>query len=77
MLTISNITASFVIGKTNNEKIYISGRSIGDINVLNHIRKNGRRRTYDSSRTQIKNIEIEDAKKELINKINEYFNEMA
>ena len=32
LLTISNITASFVIGKLN-DKICISGRSIGDINV--------------------------------------------
>ena len=32
LLTISNITASFVIGNTG-ENICISGRSIGDINV--------------------------------------------
>ena len=32
LLTISNITASFVLGKLDN-KICISGRSIGDINV--------------------------------------------
>lgn len=32
LLTISDITASFVIGKVK-DKIYISGRSIGDINV--------------------------------------------
>ena len=32
LLTISNITASFVIGKLN-DKVCISGRSIGDINV--------------------------------------------
>ena len=32
LLTISNITASFVLGNTG-ENICISGRSIGDINV--------------------------------------------
>ena len=32
LLTISNVTASFVIGNSG-DKIYISGRSIGDINV--------------------------------------------
>ena len=32
LLTIGGITASFVLGKTD-EKVYISGRSIGDINV--------------------------------------------
>ena len=33
LLTISNITASFVIGKLEGGRICISGRSIGDINV--------------------------------------------
>ena len=33
LLTISDITASFVIGKLENGKVCISGRSIGDINV--------------------------------------------
>ena len=32
LLTISEVTASFVLGRAG-EKIYVSGRSIGDINV--------------------------------------------
>lgn len=45
LLTISNITASFVIGKLG-EKVCISGRSIGDINVQVILEKLGGRRSY-------------------------------
>ena len=45
LLTISNITASFVIGNQG-DKICISGRSIGDINVQIILEKLRRRRTY-------------------------------
>ncbi len=44
LLTISDITASFVLGKVN-DTIYISGRSIGDINVQLILEKLRRRRT--------------------------------
>ncbi len=44
MLTISDITASFVIGKVK-DTVYISGRSIGDINVQLILEKLRRRRT--------------------------------
>lgn len=47
LLTISNITASFVIGNLG-DKICISGRSIGDINVQIILEKLRRRRTYYS-----------------------------
>ncbi len=49
LLTISNITASFVIGNQG-DKICISGRSIGDINVQIILEKLRRRRTYYSCR---------------------------
>ena len=45
LLTISNITASFVIGNLG-DKVCISGRSIGDINVQIILGKLRRRRTY-------------------------------
>lgn len=45
LLTISNITASFVIGNLG-DKICISGRSIGDINVQIILEKLRRRRSY-------------------------------
>lgn len=50
LLTISEITASFVIGQLG-EKIYISGRSIGDINVQVILEKLRRRRSYHISRS--------------------------
>ncbi len=50
LLTISDITASFVLGDIGN-KICISGRSIGDINVQVILEKLRRRRTYYSSRS--------------------------
>ncbi len=49
LLTISDITASFVLGN-NGEKICISGRSIGDINVQVILEKLRRWRTYNTSR---------------------------
>ncbi len=49
LLTISDITASFVIGNTG-DKICISGRSIGDINVQVILEKLRRWRTYNSCR---------------------------
>lgn len=47
LLTISEITASFVIGQLG-DKVCISGRSIGDINVQIILEKLGGRRTYHS-----------------------------
>ena len=50
LLTISDITASFVIGDIG-EKVCISGRSIGDINVQVILEKLRRRRTYNTCRS--------------------------
>ena len=47
LLTISNITASFVIGNLG-DRVCISGRSIGDINVQVILEKLRRRRSYNS-----------------------------
>ncbi len=49
LLTISEVTASFVIGNIG-EKVCISGRSIGDINVQVILEKLRRRRTHNISR---------------------------
>jgi c-di-AMP phosphodiesterase-like protein len=53
LLTISEITASFVIGNLG-DKICISGRSIGDINVQVILEKLRRWRTYYISRCTIR-----------------------
>ncbi len=50
LLTISDISASFVLGKVK-DKVYISGRSIGDINVQLILEKMRWRRSQHSSRS--------------------------
>ena len=64
LLTISNITASFVIGKMG-EKVFISGRSIGDINVQIILEKLGGG-----------GLTLEEAHDELVIRINEYLTEI-
>ena len=74
LLTISNITASFVLGKVD-DKICISGRSIGDINVQIILEKLGGGGHITLAGAQVEGMDIEEAKQELINRINEYFSE--
>ena len=76
LLTIGGITASFVLGSTDN-KVYISGRSIGEINVQLILEKLGGGGHITLAGAQLENISLEDAKQELINRINEYFFETA
>ena len=75
LLTIGGINASFVLGKTG-EKIYISGRSIGGINVQLILEKLGGGGHITLAGAQLENMSMEDAKQELINRINEYFFEI-
>ena len=70
LLTISNITASFVIGKLG-EKVCISGRSIGDINVQVILEKLGGGGHITLAGAQVEGMNIEEVKQELIKIINE------
>ena len=74
LLTISDITASFVLGKMG-DKICISGRSIGDINVQVILEKLGGGGHITLAGAQIEGLTMEEAKTELIIRINEYFTE--
>ena len=74
LLTISNITASFVLGKLGN-KVCISGRSIGDINVQVILEKLGGGGHITLAGAQVEGMNIYEVKQELINRINEYFSE--
>ncbi len=76
LLTISDITASFVIGKLD-DKICISGRSIGDINVQRILEKLGGGGHITLAGAQVEGMTIEETKQELINRINEYFSEIS
>lgn len=75
LLTISDITASFVMGKAGN-KICISGRSIGDINVQIILEKLGGGGHITLAGAQVEGMTMEETKQELINRINEYFSEI-
>ena len=72
LLTISNITASFVLGNIG-EKICISGRSIGDINVQVILEKLGGGGHITLAGAQVEGMTMEEVKQELIIRINEYF----
>lgn len=76
LLTISNITASFVIGRIGN-KVCISGRSIGDINVQVILEKLGGGGHITLAGAQVEGKTKPEVKQELIKKIDEYFNELA
>ncbi len=76
LLTISNITASFVIG-TIGEKVCISGRSIGDINVQVILEKLGGGGHITLAGAQVEGKSKEEVKQELIAKIDEYFEEIV
>ncbi len=75
LLTISEITASFVIGQVG-DKVYISGRSIGDINVQIILEKLGGGGHITLAGAQVEGMTKEETKQELINRINEYFSEI-
>lgn len=76
LLTINNITASFVIGKLG-DKVCISGRSIGDVNVQIILEKLGGGGHITLAGAQVEGMTIQEVKQELINRINEYFSEVG
>ena len=75
LLTISDITASFVIGNLG-DKVCISGRSIGDINVQVILEKLGGGGHITLAGAQIEGMNIDEVKQALMDKINEYFEEI-
>lgn len=75
LLTINGINCSFVLGKLD-DKVFISGRSIGDINVQLILEKMGGGGHITLAGAQVTGMTIEEAKQELINRINEYFFEI-
>lgn len=76
LLTISDITASFVLGNVG-DKICISGRSIGDVNVQLILEKLGGGGHMTLAGAQVEGMTLEEVKQELINRINEYFSEIS
>ena len=76
LLTISDITASFVLGYMEDKRICISGRSIGDINVQVILEKLGGGGHITLAGAQVEGMTLEEVKQELIIRINEYFTEI-
>lgn len=76
LLTISDITASFVLGNVG-DRVCISGRSIGDVNVQLILEKLGGGGHITLAGAQVEGMTLEEVKQELINRINEYFSEIA
>lgn len=76
LLTINTVTASFVIGYLG-DKVCISGRSLGDINVQVILEKLGGGGHITLAGAQVEGMTEEETKQELIKIIKEYFNENA
>ena len=74
LLTINNITASFVLG-IQKDKVFISGRSIGDINVQLILEKLGGGGHIGVAGAQLENVTLDEARNILLEKIDEYFAE--
>ena len=74
LLAIGNITASFVLGN-DGEKITISGRSIGDINVQVILEKMGGGGHITLAGAQVEGKSMDEVKEELKERIGEYFEE--
>ena len=73
LLKISDITASFVIGN-DGSKSCISGRSVGDINVQVILEQLGGGGHITVAGAQIEEISLEETKKLVIEKVEEYLN---
>lgn len=75
LLDIRGITASFVLGIRENGELFISGRSLGDINVQVILEKLGGGGHLTIAGTQLKDVTLEEAKEMLKRAIDEYFEE--
>ena len=71
LLTISDISASFVMAKMDNT-VFISGRSVGNINVQVILEKLGGGGHITLAGAQLEGLTLEEAHDELIIRINEY-----
>jgi c-di-AMP phosphodiesterase-like protein len=76
LLSISGIMASFVLCNINDD-VFISGRSMGDINVQVILEKLGGGGHISVAGAQIVSISIEDAKTKLKEAIEEYFQSLT
>lgn len=75
LLNIRGISSSFVIGKNLDGTIFISGRSLGDINVQIILEKLGGGGHMTVAGAQFRDIEIFEVRDKLVEAIDEYIKE--
>lgn len=75
LLNIRGITASFVLGKKEDGIIFISGRSMGDINVQVILEKLGGGGHLTVAGAQLEGYTMDEAIKQVVKGIEEYFEE--
>ncbi|SNS53660.1 c-di-AMP phosphodiesterase, consists of a GGDEF-like and DHH domains [Anaerovirgula multivorans] len=75
LLNIKGIRASFVLGKNDDTMIFISGRSMGDINVQVILEKLGGGGHLTVAGAQLEGVTMEEAKETLQKLIEEYLDE--
>ncbi len=75
LLNIKNVTAGFVLGKKGDGEIFISGRSMGKINVQIILEKLGGGGHLAVAGAQLQDSSLESAKEQLKEAIEEYFQE--
>lgn len=75
LLNIRGITASFVIAKKEDGTAFISGRSLGDVNVQIILETLGGGGHLEVAGAQFKDGDIEDIKQRLIQSIDQYYKE--
>lgn len=73
LLTMNDVAASFVIARRNDDKIGVSARSLGDVNVQIIMEKLDGGGHLTNAATQLENITIEEVETLLKEKIIEYF----
>lgn len=77
LLDIKGINASFVIAKKSDGSVFISGRSLGDINVQVILEKLGGGGHLEVAGAQFKDSDVNSVKESLIKSIDQYFEEGA
>lgn len=77
LLDIKGINASFVIAKKSDNSVFISGRSLGDINVQVILEKLGGGGHLEVAGAQFKDTDVNTVKECLIKSIDQYFEEGA
>lgn len=77
LLDIKGINASFVIAQKTDGTVFISGRSLGDINVQIILERLGGGGHLEVAGAQFNGMNIEMVKSNLINSIDQYFKEGA